>query len=65
MKELRALKKLNLLPIIFNVNVNVNAEITTSPEKLVLNHLNKNFDECLVVLGSIYLIGQIKLKLPD
>lgn len=44
-------------------NINLKSKIDNSPEKLVLNHLHKNNEECLVVLGSIYLIGQIKLKL--
>ncbi len=44
-------------------SINIKTKIDRSPDKLVLDHLDKNYDECLVVLGSIYLIGQIKSKL--
>ena len=44
-------------------SINVKTKITILPENLVLEYLDKKSNECLVVLGSIYLVGQIKAKL--
>jgi dihydrofolate synthase/folylpolyglutamate synthase len=42
---------------------NIVTEIHKQPEQIVKDFENKSKDECLVVIGSIYLIGQIKQKL--
>lgn len=42
---------------------NISVEIENKPEKLLLNQKFKSKDECIVVLGSIYLLGEIKKKL--
>ncbi|MCW8850482.1 MAG: hypothetical protein OQJ81_10930, partial [Melioribacteraceae bacterium] len=42
---------------------NINVSIIDKPEKLVKQFLDKNLEEILVVIGSIYLMGDIKRKL--
>lgn len=41
-------------------NINIKSKVNKCPEKLLFEHMDKNCDECLVILGSIYLVGQIK-----
>jgi dihydrofolate synthase/folylpolyglutamate synthase len=44
---------------------NINVSIINEPEKLVKHFLFNNLDEVLVVIGSIYLMGDIKRKLGE
>lgn len=43
----------------------MNAAVKNDPEEIIFNfiHSKSNKDNCLVVLGSMYLLGEIKLKL--
>jgi dihydrofolate synthase/folylpolyglutamate synthase len=41
----------------------VNASETSDPAMYVRNFMNRDKNECLVVLGSIYLLGEVKNKL--
>ncbi len=43
--------------------LNINSKIINEPAELVKSFLNKPADECLVTLGSMYLLGDIKSKL--
>jgi dihydrofolate synthase/folylpolyglutamate synthase len=42
---------------------NVETKILEAPEQFIINFVQSSSDECLVVLGSIYLLGDIKHKL--
>ena len=43
--------------------LNISAEESKEPTELVRSYLTKPADECLVVLGSIYMLGDIKTEL--
>lgn len=43
--------------------LSINGRIITSPENLIKNFKRKHSTECLVVLGSMYLLGEIKSRL--
>ncbi len=43
--------------------LNLNVKIEREPVKLLTEFETRDKDECLVVLGSMYLIGEIKSKL--
>ena len=42
---------------------NINAIQTNDPANFVRNFITRDKSECLVVLGSIYLVGEVKSKL--
>jgi dihydrofolate synthase/folylpolyglutamate synthase len=54
----RAAKNESLVKILNSLNYNCTVE--NSPSEFILNFQNRNENECLVVLGSIYIIGEIK-----
>lgn len=45
--------------------LNINFERLTEPAKFVTEFISLQKDECLVILGSIYLLGEIKFMLSD
>ena len=59
----RTCKIEDLLKISSNINLKVKVE--NDPVKLLENFEAGTKNECLVVLGSMYLIGAIKLKLTN
>jgi dihydrofolate synthase/folylpolyglutamate synthase len=48
----------------FCLQLNINAREVTEPADFVDSFKSKNSNECLVVLGSMYLLGEIKYQLP-
>jgi dihydrofolate synthase / folylpolyglutamate synthase len=44
--------------------LNIHYSIIQKPVEYVLEFVNKPIDNCLVVLGSMYLLGEIKAALP-
>ncbi len=44
-------------------NIKIDVEEILEPAKMLKKYLQKKSDECLVILGSIYLLGDIKNKL--
>ncbi|MBT8393185.1 MAG: bifunctional folylpolyglutamate synthase/dihydrofolate synthase [Ignavibacteria bacterium] len=54
--------KINELKRICKKN-NIAAEVTNSPAEFVRNFRTREYSNCLVVLGSIYLLGEVKSKL--
>ncbi len=44
-------------------DLNIAAEVLRKPWNFIINFTHKNNNNCLVVLGSIYILGEIKLKL--
>ncbi|MBK8946769.1 MAG: bifunctional folylpolyglutamate synthase/dihydrofolate synthase [Ignavibacteriae bacterium] len=57
-------EKANVLSVIAK-SLNMDVSISKYPEKIIAKFFNSrnNSDNCLVVLGSMYLLGEIKLKL--
>ena len=49
--------------MILTSSLNVSAKILEVPEQFIIDFVQSSSDECLVVLGSIYLLGDIKHKL--
>lgn len=47
----------------FCFNLNINAREATEPSDFVESFKTRNSNECLVVLGSMYLLGEIKQQL--
>jgi folylpolyglutamate synthase/dihydropteroate synthase len=45
------------------VELNIDAKTVQQPSEFVRNYFTKPESECLVVLGSMYLIGEIKTNL--
>lgn len=45
--------------------LNINYERMAEPEKFLTQFISLQKDECLVILGSIYLLGEIKSHLSD
>lgn len=45
--------------------INITLKEINQPDKYVTNFVNSHSDNCLVVLGSIYLLGQIKSELSN
>jgi len=45
--------------------LNVNIEVISSPAEYIQEFMLNKSEECLVVLGSIYLLGEIKAKLME
>jgi folylpolyglutamate synthase/dihydropteroate synthase len=43
--------------------LNISITQVTEPARVVNSFLSRNADECLVVLGSMYLLGEIKQQL--
>lgn len=45
-------------------SLNIHSTPVSKPAEFVTNFMNRNVQECLVVLGSMYLLGEIKQHLP-
>ncbi|MCW8803184.1 MAG: hypothetical protein OQK57_02210, partial [Ignavibacteriaceae bacterium] len=57
----RAAPAKEILQLCFNLNIN--AREITEPADFVESFKSRNSNECLVVLGSMYLLGEIKQQL--
>lgn len=57
----RAMSVKDLQRVASNQNINVNLE--TQPVKFITDFIQSNKNDCLVVLGSMYLLGEIKSNL--
>jgi folylpolyglutamate synthase/dihydropteroate synthase len=45
-------------------SLNIHSIPVNEPAEFVTNFMKRNAKECLVVLGSMYLLGEIKQHLP-
>jgi len=59
----RAAKKEKIYQEAKKININVN--ILANPSDYILDFMENSGNNCLVVLGSIYLLGQIKLEISN